>query len=462
MAPTTEAGAGSTAIIGGALASVAVCLSATLSCNRTSDEGASTANRQDSEIVKLGAEAAERRAEAARIRGIGSIKRAAEMQQSASSSAGTVEEPFGAKRRRQLREALDKSRKQQDERRLADARPDALGEVSATAETPPWQCSAERHACLIDVEQGCASCQATCHADCSSELCPFQPCAFCLSHSVAAPLGSSVCLEVQRASECTHTFDSCPPSTSVQIVVCTTSRHVCREDRERGCEACSRTCHKDTTSPLCGFFGRQRSDLPLHSFSPNDRDLLDTRMLQQELGGRLKHRTEFHWQGVGRDEHGRRIVLIDGSYYYLGASDGSENDCLIHSLRQCVGVMVNVPAIRRALMQEFSTPCGPTCHPSRFLCSRSCSKVHARNFLGDELCSSILRLLGKHCVTGRIAMDPADFCIRIIELTWQDNGIVLGNPTAPHRLTLAREGESHFIPALHLQIPVGDREWQPW
>ena len=185
-------------------------------------------------------------------------------------------------------------------------------------------------------------------------------------------------------------------------------------------------------------------------------------MLRQELGGRLKHRTEFQWQRVGRDDHGARVVRIDGDYYFLGASDGSQNDCLIHSLRQCLGMVANVAAVRHDLMQEFQASCGPACHHTGVACTQVCTKVYARNFLSDDHWEAVIRLLGKHCATGRINLDPTNFCVRIIELTWQDNGTVLGNPAAPHRLTIAREGTNHFIPAIRFQASVRDKVWRPW
>ena len=39
---------------------------------------------------------------------------------------------------------------------------------------------------------------------------------------------------------------------------CTRFVHVCREDSRLGCQACSKTCHRDNASPLCEFQGRVR------------------------------------------------------------------------------------------------------------------------------------------------------------------------------------------------------------
>ena len=403
----------------------------------------------------LAADAAGKRARAAAHNGIGDMERATKLR-GAAGQKNPSEELFGERCRSQLRETLERTRA-----KLALSCPTL---AAPATDLPSWICCANKHVCLLDVEQGCPSCQATCHADCASDLCRFQPCGFCLSHSVAALMGSPICLEVQETLGQPHTLDDDPPVTSTSLVLCTAKRHICREDSVHGCRACEKTCHQDSKSPLCGFFGFQRSDLPLHGFQPSDRDLLDTRMLQQELGGRLKHRTEFQWRRVGRDDNGQRVVHVDGNYYFLGTSDGSQNDCLIHSLRQCLGINANVAAVRNDLMQEFQVTCGPACHHTGFFCTASCTKVYARNYLCDDHWDAVLRLLGKHCATGSVDLDPTNFCVRILELTWVSNGVVLGNPDAhhPHRLTIAREGTNHFIPALPFQAPARDKVWRPW
>jgi len=185
-------------------------------------------------------------------------------------------------------------------------------------------------------------------------------------------------------------------------------------------------------------------------------------MFQQELQGRLRHRTEFHWEKVGRDDNGQRVVKIDGDYYFLGSSDGSESNCFIHALRQCLDIVANVNAIRHELKGEFVVPCGTACSEDQMSCTQTCTKVYEGNYLNTDHWESVLRLLGKYCFTGPLDLNAAGICIRVIELTWQANGVVLGNPSAPRRLTIARENVNHFVPVLRFRDPVQDKIWHPW
>lgn len=61
-------------------------------------------------------------------------------------------------------------------------------------------CSVAAHVCEQNAQQGCSSCHWSCRADCTSDLCPFQPCEFCLTFHVATHVGSEACIALQRAS----------------------------------------------------------------------------------------------------------------------------------------------------------------------------------------------------------------------------------------------------------------------
>ena len=218
-------------------------------------------------------------------------------------------------------------------------------------------------------------------------------------------------------------------------------------------------CHASSSDILCPFYGLDRGKL---TWQPDAQDLQDTRMLHQELRGQLRHRTELRWRRIGRDDHGQRVVLVDDDYYFVAGASGVGSNCLIHTLRQCLGVIVNVDAVRADLMREFTTPCSPTCHPSGARCTRACTKVYEENYLNTDHWEAVVRLLGRHCATGRLRLDASHFCVRVLELTWQDNGVVLGNPLAPRRLTVARENGNHFLPVLRFQVDVRARAWHPW
>ena len=174
-----------------------------------------------------------------------------------------------------------------------------------------------------------------------------------------------------------------------------------------------------------------------------------------ELGGHIQHRTQSQWERVGRDTLQRRILRIDGVHCYLGHADGSANNCLIDTLCKVLCVDADVAAVRRDLMAEFPPRCGPHCSPRGVpLCTTTCTKVYYMNFLTTDHWEAVLRAIGRHCISGACEMDPALYCLRVIELTWADNGVVLGSTAAPNCLNIAREGTNHFIPVLTLEEPL--------
>jgi hypothetical protein len=61
-----------------------------------------------------------------------------------------------------------------------------------------------------------------------------------------------------------------------------------------------------------------------------------------------------------------------------------------------------------------------------------------------------------------VTLDPSRFRIRVLELIWEDNGVVLGDPNAATTLTIAREHGNHFIPVLPYIRDVSGNTWEPW
>ena len=126
-------------------------------------------------------------------------------------------------------------------------------------------------------------------------------------------------------------------------------------------------------------------------------------------------------------------------------------------------MVADVNAIRQELMREFAGTCGKLCSTDNRSCTKTCTKVYEKSYLVTDHWKSVVRLLGKHCSGGTLDLDPEkDICVRILELTWEGHGVVLGLPSAPRRLTIARENKNHFVPVLRFRSPVQGQIWDAW
>ena len=193
-------------------------------------------------------------------------------------------------------------------------------------------------------------------------------------------------------------------------------------------------------------------------------------MHKQDLQGKLPHMTELPWKLLGVDAKTRtRFVEIEGVRHRIGKAPGLGYNCLLYSLRQCLGVDVDVTLVRADLQKEFPDPCHGICSPIGTHCLDDCTKVYAMNFLCTTHCRAAVQSIFRHCTaagkaavlamahtTGGAASSSAsapdaftvrDFCVRVIELrSNSSSGCVEGPPTAPVRLTVARENGNHFVP----------------
>ena len=432
----------------------------------------STADAADRSDRAAGA--AEKRRQAERERGLGPDA-AAELEQQSRADAYSrpdeCAENFGYRSRGKLRRDLD-------ERRRADAE---------EKRKPSLQiCTVYTHVCATDDEHGCGSCSRMCHADCTSVLCKWKPCEFCLSLGEVVAAGSSACSDFQRRNGC-HSCrqggcwnfsPTCPGSCDVSENalgarstsassslgphgMCSKNSHRCREDRDYGCQACMKTCHSDNTSDLCPYKGRDRGKV---WWTPkNADDMLDTQRYIQDLGGRRRHRTQFQWDRVGKDAAGRRVVRIPGEgVHYLGFASGHDCNCFVYSLEQCVQIATDVDAVRISLQVDFPRTCGPGCSPTAAACTNNCMKVYERNYLSTDHWSAVLRSIGQHARGGPQNVDVSQYCLRVIDLAFVNSGVVLGDPAAPRKITVAREGRNHFVPVLPYTDNVEAVQWRPW
>ena len=174
---TREEAQGSSTVCAAAVGmTVAAGLVLSSACKGGSDPG----NRKDN--LNLALAAAEKRATDTSIRVLGDEGKV-ESTKATSEHIGTGQhECFGAKRKDQLRESLNKSR-----------------ELCRNIDTV---CEKTRHICVCNEKLGCSSCSRMCHKDCSSVLCAFMPCPTCQGFQVITYLGSPACLAIQASEGC--------------------------------------------------------------------------------------------------------------------------------------------------------------------------------------------------------------------------------------------------------------------
>ena len=75
-------------------------------------------------------------------------------------------------------------------------------------------------------------------------------------------------------------------------------------------------------------------------------------------------------------------------------------------------------------------------------------KVYRRNYLSTDHWDAVLASIGQHARAGPQNLDTSQFCLRVLDITFDGSGAVLGNLAAPRKITVAREGGNHFVPVL--------------
>ena len=225
-------------------------------------------------------------------------------------------------------------------------------------------CGKFSHVCIVDEAHGCSSCGHTCHNDCGSGLCVDEPCAFCLSVDLLTPEGSALCITTQRRDGC-HACGrvSCDTSANDCHAQCTALNHVCGPSVSNGgCDNCGRVCHSTNEDIRCVYYTRGRGQL---AWTPDAQQMLDT---QSGTGGTLPHLSQIAWAFNPQVPGGPRTLVVEGASYRVGRgdpgrdSDGAcANNCLIDSLRQCLGLDSDCTLVRRDLIAQYLLICrGPS------------------------------------------------------------------------------------------------------
>ena len=180
---------------------------------------------------------------------------------------------------------------------------------------------------------------------------------------------------------------------------------------------------------------QRRGELPWRA---EGRDLQDT---LAGTGGSLPHRTQVSWVRVGLTGDGNEIIRVNNAAYRVGFASGESNNCLIHSLRQCLGVATQVAAVRQDLFDEYGSCSGE-------------AKVTQTNFLNvnahwQSVVKSIFRRSEVHQPESEI--DIQQFSVLALSRgqgEQQEHGVWLGSPDAPHTLIVMNFGDNHFVPCL--------------
>ena len=127
---------------------------------------------------------------------------------------------------------------------------------------------------------------------------------------------------------------------------CLRTRHVCGSDSLRGCRNCGHLCHESNEDERCPFYGLERGRLDWTV--TNENDIQDT---LAGTGGNLPHRSQVASRFVTN-----AIIEVDEVQYDIGYGNprnGSANNCLIDSLRQCIGSDADCAKVRADLLREF-------------------------------------------------------------------------------------------------------------
>ena len=152
------------------------------------------------------------------------------------------------------------------------------------------------------------------------------------------------------------------------------------------------------------------------------------------MGGAIPHMSQvsWHWIGVG-------TVSVDGKMYDVGRGDpGGFNDCLIDSLRQCLGLDTNPRKVREDLMVAFADA----------LDGRARVTPNSYLDLGSHW-DTLLRSLFKNNTCGATTeCDLQQYCVISLYRNNVNNGLVVGDVRAPQRLVIMNTSDMHFDPCL--------------
>ena len=155
--------------------------------------------------------------------------------------------------------------------------------------------------------------------------------------------------------------------------------------------------------------------------------------------------TQVQWRFDGRTNQGSTKLLINGHHYYKGrgnpgsASNGEYNNCLIDSIRQCLGLECDRKLVRQDLEVIYARATGR-------------ARVTETSYLDvDHHAQDIIRSLFRHNTSGQQSeCSIADFCVIALYANREGHGSVVEHLTAPNHLVVLNTADVHFDPCLPL------------
>jgi len=182
------------------------------------------------------------------------------------------------------------------------------------------------------------------------------------------------------------------------------------------------------------FYGQRRGQLDWDV--PHEEDLMDA---QRGTGGSTRRQVNVQLQSDDR------IAVVDNERYIQHYGDpGGCNNCLIDSLRQCLGLSADCRLVREDLMRQFRD------EPQRIDGRVNQRYVGPTTFLSvNDHWQSIIRSLFRHNTSNKpTECNIAEFCVISLSSEFRDCGVPLGETTAANRLVVINLYNTHFNPFL--------------
>ena len=158
--------------------------------------------------------------------------------------------------------------------------------------------------------------------------------------------------------------------------------------------------------------------------------------------GALPHMSQIPWTF---NNAARTQLTVDGIAYRRGygfpgdVKTGEANNCLIDSIRQCLG---NLVCDRRLVREDLKVEYGSATELRQRV-------THSSYLDVESHWKAILRSLFRHSTSNTpTTTNVEDYCIVALYGDCPGNGVVLGDIHAANRLVIVNWGDVHFDPCL--------------